>query len=148
MTLLHFKKRGGTLEVWWSVIIKRNKTNKAKNTNKRHFYNSQTTCIKLNYMIKSKEPTTTINPYRIINSHISICQWLLKNTIIIFTDWIPTFIIWLIHQDQGSVNNNLAPYPLIARTLSRSPNCAWYWIAPIWGQGIPPIHTINVARLT
>ena len=34
--------------------------------------------------------------------------------------------------------------PLIARTLSGSPNCAWYWVAPIWGQDIPSTHTINV----
>ncbi len=57
---------------------------------------------------------------------------------------------------QGTVDNNLGPdrfagpkalnrflllqatNHLIARPLSGSPNCAWYWVAPVWGQGIPP----------
>ena len=38
--------------------------------------------------------------------------------------------------------------PLIARPLSWSPDCAWYWVAPVLVQGIPPTHTINVAHLT
>ena len=55
---------------------------------------------------------------------------------------------------QGTVDNNLGPdrlanpkalehdntdnQPLIARPLSGSPNCAWLWVAPVWGQGILP----------
>ncbi len=49
----------------------------------------------------------------------------------------------------GTVHNNLGPdclaglslqttNPLIAKCLSESPNCAWYWVAQVWGQGIPP----------
>ncbi len=34
--------------------------------------------------------------------------------------------------------------PLIARPLSRSSNFAWKCLAPVWGQGIPLTHTINV----
>ena len=66
---------------------------------------------------------------------------------------------------QWTVDNNLGPdrfrrsqgsrsqllqttNPLIARSLSGSPNCAWYWVTPVWGQGIPPTHTNIVAHLT
>ncbi len=30
---------------------------------------------------------------------------------------------------------------LISQPLSRSPDYAWYWVAPVWGQGIPLPHT-------
>ena len=45
------------------------------------------------------------------------------------------------------VANNLGPDPLAARTLSGSPNCATYCVAPVWGQGIPSTHSINVTHL-
>ncbi len=37
---------------------------------------------------------------------------------------------------------------LIARPLSGSPNCALYYVSPVWGQCFPLTHTINVAHLT
>ncbi len=33
--------------------------------------------------------------------------------------------------------------PLIAQPLSGIPNCGLYWFAPVWGQCIPPTHTIT-----
>ena len=39
---------------------------------------------------------------------------------------------------KGSISQLLqTTNPLIARPLSGSPNCAWYWVAPVMGQGIP-----------
>ncbi len=36
----------------------------------------------------------------------------------------------------------------VARSLAGCPNYAWYLIAPVLGQVISPVHTINVAHLT
>ncbi len=34
--------------------------------------------------------------------------------------------------------------PLIARPLSGCPNCAWYWVAPVWGRGILSTHPLTL----
>ena len=36
--------------------------------------------------------------------------------------------------------------PSIVRTLSGSPNCAWYLVAPVWSQGIPLTCTFSIVH--